>query len=73
MNGISLALMSIVVVGVAAYFGFARNTESQTDPREPPVVTTTVPYVGHVIGLMRSNFNYYVQLRYVQYARSQLG
>lgn len=32
-------------------------------PQEPPVVTATIPYIGHVIGLMRSKFNYYVQLR----------
>ncbi|KAK4696316.1 hypothetical protein P7C71_g1579, partial [Lecanoromycetidae sp. Uapishka_2] len=31
-------------------------------PQEPPLVTTTIPYVGHVIGLMRNKFDYYVQL-----------
>ena len=32
-------------------------------PQEPPVVATPIPYIGHIIGLMRSKFNYYVQLR----------
>ena len=66
MDGISLLLMSIIAVGVAAYFGIAWDLETKADPREPPAVTTAVPYVGHAIGIMRSKFNYYVQLRYVR-------
>ena len=31
--------------------------------QEPPVAATTIPYVGHVIGLMRNKFDYYLQLR----------
>jgi hypothetical protein len=33
------------------------------DPREPPEATSSNPLVGHVLGLMRNKFNYYVELR----------
>jgi cytochrome P450 len=32
------------------------------DPREPPRASSSIPIIGHVIGLMRSKFDYYVQL-----------
>ncbi|KAI9717487.1 MAG: hypothetical protein M1828_007187 [Chrysothrix sp. TS-e1954] len=34
-----------------------------TDPQEPPPAPSSIPFVGHVAGLMRNKFNYYVQLR----------
>jgi cytochrome P450 len=32
------------------------------DPREPPLAPTSIPLVGHLLGLSRSKFNYYVEL-----------
>ena len=36
------------------------------DPREPPLAPASLPIVGHMVGMMKSKFNYYVDLRYVQ-------
>ena len=36
---------------------------AKQDPREPPQAPTAIPIIGHIIGLMRNKFNYYVQLR----------
>ena len=33
-------------------------------PNEPPVVTQTIPYVGHIIGLLRHGLKYYEMTRY---------
>ncbi|KAL9086304.1 MAG: hypothetical protein Q9165_007219 [Trypethelium subeluteriae] len=33
--------------------------------QEPPSVKTTIPYVGHVFGIMQSKFNYFAELRQV--------
>lgn len=33
------------------------------DCREPPLAPQSVPLVGHMIGMSRSKFNYYVDLR----------
>ncbi|CAN8100028.1 unnamed protein product [Discula destructiva] len=35
---------------------------SSHDPREPPLAPQSIPVVGHLIGLSRSKFNYYVEL-----------
>ncbi|KAK4120030.1 putative cytochrome P450 [Parathielavia appendiculata] len=32
------------------------------DPREPPLAPTSIPLIGHLVGLSRSKFNYYVEL-----------
>ena len=42
------------------------------DAREPPLAPQSIPIIGHMIGLSRSSFNYYVDLRYVT-LRLQLG
>jgi hypothetical protein len=34
------------------------------DSREPPLAPSSLPFVGHMLGLMKSKFNYYVDLRY---------
>lgn len=35
------------------------------DAREPPLAPQSIPFIGHMLGLSRSKFNYYVDLRYV--------
>ena len=35
----------------------------EKDPREPPVATSNVPFVGHIIGLMRHQGDYFKSLR----------
>ena len=65
MDGISQAmLLMALAVGVGTYSMFVRILGAKQDPQEPPLVPATIPYIDHVIGIMRSKFNYYVQLRY---------
>ena len=54
-------LFLAIVIGT--YVIFTRVLGNVQDPREPPSVSGSIPYIGHVIGLMRSKFNYYVELR----------
>ena len=35
------------------------------DPQESPSVPASIPYLGHIIGIIRSKFSFYVQLRYL--------
>ena len=58
------ALLAFFLVTSAAIFILIPKLFTMQDPREPPVVPASVPYIGHVIGIMRNKFNYYVQLRY---------
>ncbi|KAK7917930.1 hypothetical protein PG985_009804 [Apiospora marii] len=32
------------------------------NPREPPLASSSLPVVGHMVGMMKSKFNYYVDL-----------
>lgn len=57
----TLLVSLAIIVGTSLFL--TRIVGIKQDPREPPLVSAYVPYVGHVIGLMRSKFNYYVQLR----------
>lgn len=61
------ALFAFFLVTSAAIFLLNRKVLTMHEPREPPVVPASLPYVGHVIGIMWNKFNYYVQLRYVSY------
>ncbi len=53
----------LAAVCIGAYYALAHFLGMKQDPREPPLLPTTIPYVGHAIGLMRHKYNYYVQLR----------
>ena len=55
-------LLSLAII-IGTYVFFTRVLGTMHDPREPPLVSGFIPYIGHVIGLMRSKFNYYVELR----------
>lgn len=56
------ALLIILVVSLGAVI-LLKMVSSPQNPREPPLISASIPYIGHVVGLMRSKFNYYVQLR----------
>lgn len=40
------------------------------DPREPPRLSSAVPLVGHLLGVLRHGPAYYTQTRSVQYTHS---
>ena len=57
-----LSVALLLVGGVAIYH---QRVMASHGPQEPPQAPTSLPIVGHLLGLMRSKFNYYVELRYV--------
>ena len=69
----SAALLTALAIAMGGFLLLARGLGSKQDPREPPFVAASIPYIGHIIGLMRSNFNYYVQLRYTQFRDTTWG
>lgn len=57
----------IVILGIATlvYFIARRSaTFGGHDPREPPLAPQSIPFIGHMLGMSKSSFNYYVELRY---------
>ena len=52
-----LLLVVIVYVSLVYMFG------PKYDPREPPVISSLVPFVGHILGLLRYGQRYFEILR----------
>lgn len=63
MNDSSLLLFFIGAVSLTLTYLVMQKMFGH-DPREPPLARQSVPLVGHMIGLSRSKFNYYVEIRY---------
>ncbi|KAI2769288.1 cytochrome P450 [Daldinia loculata] len=51
---ISIAIITLTYLATHKKFGH--------DPREPPLAPQSIPIIGHMVGLSRSKFNYYVNL-----------
>lgn len=58
MNPILVTLL-VVLGPLAIYLTLSRKMREFQEPPEAP----TWPVIGHIVGLMRSKFNYYVTLR----------
>ncbi|KAJ8068999.1 hypothetical protein OCU04_002677 [Sclerotinia nivalis] len=56
------SLMIIPVLGILTYILLNLLSITNSDPCEPPTAPTRIPYIGHVLGLGRRKFNYYVDL-----------
>ena len=52
---------SLLLVGV--YASLVHLFSPNYDPREPPVISSLIPYVGHILGLLRYGQRYFEILR----------
>ena len=52
-------LLLVVIVSVSFVYLFS----PKYDPREPPVISSSIPYVGHILGLLRYGQRYFEILR----------
>jgi hypothetical protein len=52
----------IAVLAVIALYWRLRSSPS--DPREPPLISPTIPVVGHVIGMFKHKMKYFEMIRY---------
>lgn len=57
-----VVLVCTTAVLVISYYAL-RYVSERSDPKEPPVVSSKIPFLGHVIGLIRKKSEYYVQLQ----------
>ncbi|CAD6444153.1 fe21a0eb-62b5-477e-a2d6-1de8c441976b-CDS [Sclerotinia trifoliorum] len=55
-------LMIIPALCILTYILLALLSITNSDPREPPTAPTSIPYIGHILGVGRRKFNYYVDL-----------
>lgn len=47
-----LSLGHILILGLVAVLGFALYRRQSHDAREPPLVSSSIPIFGHLIGLL---------------------
>ena len=64
-NLISLFLLA---AAIALWFVLDYLYAPRHETNEPPVVSSSIPYVGHILGLLRYGTKYYQITRYVQHA-----
>jgi hypothetical protein len=57
---ITLLLLIFLAAAVLLFWQFSGP---RMDPREPPLLRPAIPVVGHVIGMMKEQLNYYAILR----------
>lgn len=58
-----VSLVASISVLLLSYLILHKMFRSGHDSREPPLAPQSIPVIGHLIGLSRSKFNYYVNLR----------
>lgn len=52
----------LLTLGFAFAVGYVFYKDRKGDPREPPLVTSAIPLVGHLLGLIFSGFGYFTML-----------
>jgi hypothetical protein len=55
--------LTVALIGIITLVYFITRKMFGYDPREPPSAPQSIPFIGHVLGLSRSKFNYYIALR----------
>lgn len=57
----------LVVIGVAAgILLLLRALRAPPDPNEPPYILPEIPYIGHLLGLLRTKIRYYTSVKYAE-------
>lgn len=62
----NLSLMIVVTLGIGTsmFMILAFFLSVKQDPREPPYIPQTIPWVGHLIQVIRKGTRYYDRVRY---------
>lgn len=56
-------VLFLLGAAVVFYFFFQYLTP-KIDPREPPIINAKIPFIGHILGLIRYGVPYYAMTRY---------
>ncbi|KAK3362181.1 putative cytochrome P450 [Lasiosphaeria ovina] len=57
----ALPIVVLIIGAASLVYLFARNMFAHNG-REPPVAPQAIPVIGHIVGMERTSFNYYVEL-----------
>jgi hypothetical protein len=53
----------VLAAFVPALWFLWRKADVQLDPREPPIALPKIPFIGHIIGMIRYQLGYFEILR----------
>lgn len=57
------AFVGVLLLLIIVYVSLVYLFSPKYDPREPPIVSSFIPYVGHILGLLRYGQRYFEILR----------
>lgn len=62
-TGLIPTFVGVSLLLVIVYISLVYLFSPKYDPREPPVISSLIPYVGHILGLLRYGQRYFEILR----------
>lgn len=66
-------IIAITVGILSVLFLLWRTADVSLDPDEPPIALSRIPFVGHILGLMRYQVGYFEILRSVAICMYSIG
>lgn len=57
-------VIALIFLLSAIWVGLTFLLSPDRDSREPPVLGSSIPFIGHILGLLRHGTRYYEQTRY---------
>jgi hypothetical protein len=58
-------IIAIAVGILSVLFFLWRKADASLDPDEPPIALSRIPFIGHILGLVRYQIGYFENLRSV--------
>lgn len=59
-------LLQVIGIAVLVSHLLGRFLMLPHDPKEPPLIPSRIPFIGHVIGLLRHGSGYYSETAFVK-------
>jgi hypothetical protein len=63
-------LLVLFCLGVVIVIASKRIFDVKYDPREPPIISHPIPFIGHVIGMFKHGASYFDFIKYVPLLKS---
>lgn len=62
MTSLTPGMLTTLAAAPVALYALKRVLYPTVDPREPPIIRPTIPFVGHVVSLIREKTNIFERL-----------
>ena len=62
-NAVCSVFVALIVTSISLLVLWLLGFED-VQPKEPPVVRSQIPFIGHMLGLLKHHNNYFTKLKY---------